>query len=304
MTVHADVVIPTHDHALLLPLCVASVREQTIESLRIVIIGDGVGDETREVVAALMLEDTRIEFHDLPKSGRTGETHRGPIVAASTAQIVTYVGDDDLLFPDHVETMLGLLEDADLAHPPAALLDPDGVVHCAAYSLAEPGWRAEALTGESLLSLTGLAHTSDAYRRLPYGWRETPPGVYTDQHMVRQFLERDWCRVASASRVTTVHLAASLRTHMTPQERRDELAQVYEQIRQPGGWERHRCEALEAVRATGSAMHLGLVHANRRIAELESPQARLDPRASFRPARWRAALGRARAGLARGRASR
>ena len=304
MTVHADVVIPTHDHAQLLPLCVASVREQTIESLRIVIIGDGVQDETREVVAALMLEDPRIEFHDLPKAGRTGEVHRGPIVAASTAQIVTYLGDDDLLFPDHVETMLSLLEDADLAHPSASALDPDGVVHCAAYSLAEPGWRAEALTGESLLSLTGLAHTSDAYRRLPYGWRDTPSDVYTDQHMVRQFLEQDWCRVASASKVTTVHLAGTWRTHMTPKERRDELARVYEQIRQPGGWQRYRREALEAERTLGSAMHLGLVHANRQIAALEPPEARLDPHESFGQARWRAVIGRARAALARVRASR
>lgn len=274
MTTVADVLVPTHDHALLLPLSVASAQAQTVDAIRIVIVGDGVGDDTRTAVAALMRDDPRIELHDLPKAGRTGEVHREPIVRASTSRIVTYLSDDDLLFPDHVERMLGLLEHADLAHPAFGQLDTDGTLHCAAYSMAEQEWRAEALAGRGLVGLTGLSHTVEAYRRLPHGWRETPAGTHTDQYMIRQFLEQDWCRVASAPELTAVHLPSSSRKGLSPEERLAELAALHERVTRPGGWEELRREGWHAMRRDASAHQLELIEARRRIAALEGELAR------------------------------
>ena len=269
MSSEADVLIPTHDHALLLPFAVASVQAQTVEALRIVIVGDGVGDDTREVVTALMRDDERIEFHDLPKRGRTGEVHRGPIVAASSACIVTYACDDDLVAPDLVETMLDLGAEADLLHPLWAHVEADGRVVCSPCSLAEPGWRTEGLVGQSLVGLTGLTHTVAAYRRLPYGWRDTPSDVYTDQYMIRQFLEQDWCRVASTTEVMAAHFPSPLRAHLTAEERHDELAAFHARVSAPGGWEAFRREAHEALRTVASAERLELVETRRRLREIQ-----------------------------------
>jgi hypothetical protein len=294
MTPLADVIVPTHDHALLLPLAVASAQAQTVDRIRIVIVGDGVCDDTRDAVAALARDDDRIVFRDRPKAGRTGEPHREPIVRDSDARIVTYLADDDLLFPDHVETMLELLADADLGHSAYGQIDSDGSLHCAAYSLADPAWRAETLAGRGLVGLTSLSHSVEAYRRLPHGWRATPPGIHTDQYMIRQFLEQPWCRAASAPFLTAVHLPSSGREEMSPTDRRDELAALHARATAPGGWETLRAEGWEALRRDASARHLELITAQKRIWELEGELARtpLTTRASRR---LRAAVRRRRA---------
>jgi glycosyltransferase involved in cell wall biosynthesis len=244
-----DIIIPTHDHALLLPHSIRSAREQTISDLRIVIVGDGVGDDTREVTRQAMADDHRIVFHDLPKAGgRTGEAHRNAIVGGSDARFVTYLCDDDLLFPDHVATMIDLLEHADLAMPPETRLAPDGSVSRSPWSLADDIGRARALDRIGLFSLTGLSHTMEAYRRLPFGWRETPDGLASDQFMIMQFLEQEWCRCALADATTTVHLPSHQRRHMSPEERGIEIDAVASRMFHGDGWAEHRHRAAEDLR--------------------------------------------------------
>ncbi len=99
------VIVPTHDHPWSLDLAVESALAQTVPNIDIVIIGDGVGDDTREVAARLLDADDRIRFIDRPKSPSRAEHTRHEVISSSDADFVTYLGDDDLLFPDHVETM-------------------------------------------------------------------------------------------------------------------------------------------------------------------------------------------------------
>lgn len=238
-----DIVIPTHAHARLLPYSVRSAQEQTVTDLRIIIVGDGIGDDTRDAVRELMGSDDRIVFHDLPKAGgRTGEAHRNPIVGSSDATHITYLCDDDLFFPDHVETMIELLRDADLAVPPETRLLRDGSISSSPWSLGDESGRRRALSGVGLFSLTGLSHTMDAYRRLPFGWRETPVGLGSDQYMIMQFLEQDWCRCALADLTTTVHLPSYDRREMSDDERFVELRTVAATMFDHDGWAdfRHR----------------------------------------------------------------
>lgn len=279
----AMVVVPTHAHPLLLPLALQSACAQTVEDTRIVVIGDGVGDETRDCLAPLLNADRRIEFLDLPKAGRTGEPHRHAVVRSTDTVIVTYLSDDDLLAPDHVATMRDLLGAADLAHPPNVLVTLDGAVRCEAVDLGDPGWRELELAGTSLVSLTGLAHTAEAYRRLPYGWRETPQGRYTDQHMIQQFLAQPWCRVVGGARATTLHFPGSYRTSMTSQQRSDELATWAARLATPDGWAGLRAQADISFRRNANADRRsaltcgdGLHRANLRIEDLESTVKRLE----------------------------
>lgn len=254
----ADVVIPTHDHAPLLAISARSVLAQTVADLRLHIVGDGVGDDTRTVVGELLADDDRVRFHDLPKAGRTGEPHRHPIVSTSDASIVTYLGDDDLMLPDHVEQMLEALAEADLAFPPPAILTLTGGFRCLLHSFEQPYWRDQALGGKSLFSLSGMSHTTAAYRRLPHGWRTTPDGYFTDQYMVLQFLEQPWCRFGHGDWPTVVRLPSTARGEMPAEDRRDELAQMWRRISEPQELQAMRRAFYAAARERGARAEIEL----------------------------------------------
>lgn len=275
MSPRVDIVIPTHDHALLLPFAVASAQEQTVGGVRVVVLGDAVGDDTRDVMASMLRDDPDLVFVDRPKAGRTGERHRAELLATTDAEHITYLGDDDLLFPDHVERMLGLLERADVAMPQSTHWHPDGEVDTGPWSLEDEPGRSMALAGTSLFSLTGLAHTMAAYRRLPFGWRDTPPGFYTDQYMLLQFLAEDWCRFAVDDTATTVHLADSMRRAMTPLERYAELRDVDEWMRRRDGWNEFRSRAQRQLRRQAAEHIVATRAANDRAAALEQQVAEL-----------------------------
>ena len=67
--------------------------------------------------------------------------------------------DDDSLFPDHVERMLALLNEADVAMPLGSNLLPNGVVEAFPWALEDEPGRSMARSGVSLFSLTGLSHS-------------------------------------------------------------------------------------------------------------------------------------------------
>ena len=271
-----DVIIPTHAHPLLLPVAVRSVLDQSVDDIRLVVIGDGVADDTRDVMSDVVRWDTRIEFVDLPKAGRTGERHRHLVLSGSQARFIAYLGDDDLFAPDHLAIVSELLEHHDVVTPLSTAITPDGKVDCYPWSLAEEPSRRKALEGISLFSLTGLCHTLDAYRRLPFGWRDTPEGYYTDQYMLLQFLAEPWCRFGLTEVPTVAHLADSQRRDMSADERLDELLAVRDRLGAPSGWAEFRREALGALRRTAahhwwglSETHEGLVRSLARADELQ-----------------------------------
>jgi glycosyltransferase involved in cell wall biosynthesis len=104
MSVAATVIVPTHDHGPTLRLSVGSALAQTIEDIEVLVIGDGVPDVTREIVGELSRNDERLRFFDHPKGLRHGELYRHEALAQARGEIVCYLSDDDLWFPEHVAT--------------------------------------------------------------------------------------------------------------------------------------------------------------------------------------------------------
>lgn len=246
----AAVLVPTHDHAATLDLAVRSALEQTVEDIEVVVIGDGVGADTRDVVAALAMEDSRIRFLDLPKGPNHGEIHRDRAVRETTAEIVCYLCDDDLLLPGHVEAMAELLHDADLVQSQNGRLEVGGSWRHQFSNLATPACREWILHPDrNLVSLTGTAHTVAAYERLPHGWRTTPPGHWPDHYMWQQFLTEPWVRAATATRVTALHFPGHLegREDWTPEARRSEIEAWWTSISTPEGRARFEESVRRAV---------------------------------------------------------
>ena len=221
------VIIPTFDHGALLELSLASVLGQSHADLEVLVIGDGIPDAAREAVEAAVSVDERVRLLEHPKSPRTGEPYRHEALQHARGEVVCYLSDDDLWFPDHVERMFELLAGgADFVHALPAWIAPDGSAGCSVIDLAHSHFQQVHLAGSSRISLSFVAHTIDAYRRLPHGWRTTPRGHYTDWYMWSQFLETPGMRFASGLVPSVLHLGGSVRTEMTLDERYAEQAHL------------------------------------------------------------------------------
>jgi glycosyltransferase involved in cell wall biosynthesis len=219
------VIIPTHNHATTVDLAVESALNQTVSDLDVVVIGDGVTDDTRDAVRSV-LGDDRVRFLDRPKSRSRAEATRHEVLSSVCSPFVCYLGDDDLLLRDHVEQMIGLLAEADFAHPLPLLIDRDGSLRAHPTDLTRPEcvqWHLRAGPQHNAISLTGAAHRLDAYHRLPYGWLTPPAGTQSDLFMWRQWFQMPGLRFVTGSRLTVLKLEASVRQDMSCSARRLEM---------------------------------------------------------------------------------
>jgi GalNAc5-diNAcBac-PP-undecaprenol beta-1,3-glucosyltransferase len=222
--VRATVLIPTHDHGPTLRHSVASALAQTVEDIEIFIIGDGMPDAARDVARSVARLDNRIRLFEHPKAPRHGEVLRHQALREAAGDVVCYLSDDDLWQPEHVETMLALLEHCDFASALPLYVDPQRGLAALRVDLEHDYFRRLILSGNNRIPLSCGAHTLQMYRRLPHGWRTTPAGIPTDVYMWQQFLADPACRARSAARATVLCFPAPTRKTMTTTERADELA--------------------------------------------------------------------------------
>lgn len=234
MSLRATVLIPTHDHGPTLRYSVQSALQQTVEDLEILVVGDGVPDVTRDVIRELEDGDDRVRFLDNPKGPRHGELHRHRALQEASGRIVCYLSDDDLWLREHVETMEALLAEADFAHALPLRIEPDGSVATWAGDLGQSAWHTFLRDGGNFIPLSCGAHTLDAYRRLPHGWRTTPSETWTDRYMWLQFLEQRWCRAGSGHDPTVLHLPSGRRRGWSLERRLEELETWWRRLDEPG----------------------------------------------------------------------
>jgi glycosyltransferase involved in cell wall biosynthesis len=222
----ATVLIPTHSHVETLRHAVASVQQQSLQDFELFIVGDGVADATRAMVAELSASDGRIRLFDFPKGPRKGEIHRHQALQQARGRIVAYLGDDDWWMPNHLEVLDELLSNADFGHTVQVGIDAERNIVVMPADLQNPAFRRRMLTELfNRFDLTFAGHTLEAYRRLPVGWRTTPPEFpWTDLYMWRQFLAEPWCRARSAMIPTAINTWTHLRPHLSDIERADDLA--------------------------------------------------------------------------------
>lgn len=243
----ATVVIPTFDHGPMLLHSVRSALAQTIEGIEVFVIGDGVPDMTREIMAELTREDDRVRFFDNPKAPSRGERHRNAALEEARGEIVCYLADDDLWFPEHVEDMRDLLGSADFANTLPIYVDEEGALGFYIVDLNLPADRDLILSGTNRIPLSCGAHTLEMYRRLPHGWRTTPKGKPTDIHMWQQFLADPGCRAVSHTRPTALNFPSPRRTGWTVEERAGELAEWSLKIADPRWRDGFIFEAFDAL---------------------------------------------------------
>jgi GalNAc5-diNAcBac-PP-undecaprenol beta-1,3-glucosyltransferase len=220
------VLIPTHDHGPLLGLSTKSALVQTHTELEVLIVGDGVDATTQRVAEELASGDERVRFLGFPKGERHGEAHRHAALAEATGDIVCYLADDDLWFPDHVEYVTGLLEDADFAHSYALWGMPDRSTEVRWFNrLPHPEYRERLLHGRG-------AHTGSAYHRT-VGWAPTPEPDSVTTSMWRRFAADDSVRMVSGTRPTVLYLPSPHRRGQSGQQRLAEMEHWWGRVQDP-----------------------------------------------------------------------
>lgn len=101
----------------LLKQCLISILNQTYSNIEIIIVEDG-GDTMRSVVEPL-LSTANIHYYSQPKVGRSATGNFG--LASAKGIYCLFLDDDDLIFADHIETLVATLQKSPQASASYAL---------------------------------------------------------------------------------------------------------------------------------------------------------------------------------------
>ncbi len=125
MTTTFTIAIPTHDRRETVVLAARSILAQEHGPEQLIVLCDGCTDGTEAALAEL--DDERVVPLSLPKLPGYAYGHRNVALERARGTAIVWLGDDDLLLPDHLER-LGALWDTgryDLVTAPAAVVQPD-----------------------------------------------------------------------------------------------------------------------------------------------------------------------------------
>lgn len=223
------VAIPTHNRRDTVVLALQSALEQTRPAVQVIVLCDGCRDGTQRAVAAL--GDRRVEVIDLPKGPGYAYAHRTRALERARGEAIVWLGDDDLLLPDHLEN-IGALWDThrvDLVQTYAVLVAPDDTVEWLGADWSVPHYRAIVLDVENTTPMGAVCVGVRAARDAG-GWDGTLDRR-ADWDLWKRML-RAGARTLSTDSATLLHFRASGRTQPWP-ERVAQNRSWLERIRNP-----------------------------------------------------------------------
>lgn len=260
------VIVPTHDHPHTLSFAVRSCLDQVeAPDVHVVIIGDGVSDETRDVASDLRSEFSEVTFVDAPKSSSRGEEVRDSVIRASQSPYIGYLGDDDLLLTDHFCILLETVRGRDFANPQPIFVRDGGLHHvpCDLSRRDFVDWHLQPVRRNSV-SLTGVLHTRESYLSLSHGWRPTPNGRWSDHYMWEQFFSDPEFSGGTAPVATTIKLETSVARSGTPEQQTSEILRWWSASRAPGFRESWNAQVEQAIRSTAVERELLIARVQQR----------------------------------------
>lgn len=266
-----QLIIPTHNHPETLQWSIKSAQEQTISSVRIVVIGDGVSDDSRDVVQKIMQEDSRVHFIDKPKAKRHGEEYRHETIEQFNEPLIAYLGDDDLLFPNHLEILIETIGDYNFVNSFPVIIRPNSSIHVIPTQISDHRFIDWHLNDErrNSISLTGVMHTREIYLKLPIGWSPAPESDYSDHYMWKKIFAHPDFKGITSNFATTAKFASNLRVHMTASDRELEIASFWEEMKNPNFQHAWNSKVSQSVLMSAYELHLGLTDSRKQSKSVQ-----------------------------------
>lgn len=146
-TARVDVLIPAYNADATLREAIASIQNQTVRDIRIIVINDGSTDGTGALLREIAAEDPRVVAIDTRNEGIVSALNTA--LAQATAPMLARHDADDLAFPDRFERQLAYLD----AHPDCVALGAD--VHHIDEHGRRTGWTT-VFGGEVIWDATAL----------------------------------------------------------------------------------------------------------------------------------------------------
>jgi len=114
-----SVVIPVYNVAAYVEEAIASIQNQTVRDIEIIVVDDGSTDQTPELIQSIADRDPRLRILKMPATGGHGSAAaRNMGWLACRTPYIAIMDGDDVSTPDRLEKLLGFLE----AHPEIALV--------------------------------------------------------------------------------------------------------------------------------------------------------------------------------------
>ena len=229
---YASIIVPTHDRVSTLATAIASIQQQTVREIEIVIVGDGVTPQVREIAAALAANDARVTFHDWPKAPARGGSNRDRAVRAAGSERIFYCDDDDLFLPDHVECLGPVLDQCDCADSPAASVTLSGAIQ-ASLTNHRRGPIREALANDGVRVLfdTHFAHRKATYEKIGQLWTDIDQGIAAK--FLQGFARAQWVTWRTVPRITALSFHGAARRYMSAADRAAEHKRWAETLESP-----------------------------------------------------------------------
>jgi glycosyltransferase involved in cell wall biosynthesis len=262
MTTTFTIAIPTHDRRETVVLAARSVLAQTRPPLELIVLCDGCTDGTADAVRAL---DERVEALELPKGPGYAYDHRNRALERARGSVILWLGDDDLLLPDHLER-IGEYWDAgvaDVVTTPAAIVWPDDSMEWNGQDWAVP-WNRQALERANTNVMAAVSTRVDLASEVG-GWNAGLARA-GDWDLWKRALATG-ARAAMTSEPTVLHFKATGRDQAWP-----------DRVRQNGAWLERISDPARLPDLRRRLRRLAAEHdaqQRRRIAELDAALARI-----------------------------
>jgi glycosyltransferase involved in cell wall biosynthesis len=232
----------------LMRFAIASLQKQTLTEFELLIVGDGAPAETIEAAKEIAAKDPRIKVYFFPKGERNGEAHRHQVLKEARGQYICHLCDDDLWFPEHLETMRTLLEKVEFGHTLHSLVNANDTVSMFLADLADPLVQKRLKTEHwNFFGHTVGGYRTETYRRLPVGWSPAPADLWPDLYMWRKFLALDGISAGTSFKVTSVHFASPVRKKWSMDKRRSEIKRYSSLISTPEGRAHYTEQAFKGI---------------------------------------------------------
>ena len=265
------VAIPTHNRRETVVLAALSALRQTRPPEQLLVLCDGCTDGTGDAIRGL--GDARAIVVELPKGSGFAYEHRNRAFELTTADVILWLADDDLLLPDHLE-QLGRLWDTgtvDIVTSPAIIVHPDDTLEWIGADWSLPSARAW-MQRENTNVMASVSVRTQLARDVG-GW-DPAPQRGGDWHLWRRVLATG-ARAADTGEPTVLHFRATGRVQLWP-DRVVQNTRWLERISAPSP----PLELRNALRQARAAREATLIEAvaplRETVANLEARQAELE----------------------------